>query len=448
MCDIIVSLPDATSNTRTVFGKNSDRPAGECQVLYDSAGEDRPATGGIRCAFVEIPDVPKPLRTLGCRPYWCWGYETGMNEAGVIGGNTAVYTRSFWLTDNQSELGLTGMELLRLGLERGRTAEEAALAIAELLRQYGQWAPAVLNRKPPEGCYENAFLLADAAEAWIVETTGRRWVASRYTEGTVALSNQLTIRESWSRGSDDLADFARQQGWWQPESGPFDFALAYSDHEHYARQVSNIRWRRSRQLLAEAEGRIDASVMMGILRDHYDGTFLRGPQFNPFLPDFLTLCMHDSPAGFTWGNTATSVIVEVDPDAPASSPILCCYQPPCTSAYVAGGMESGFPAVMTTPGTAGLRSESPLDVPADEFRPESMWWRMYRLLGAVAQSPAGRAGQVRSLFDDIEDKYLPRAGALSGKDPARRAAALKKITEEQVLEVETVLNQLEKEWQL
>jgi secernin len=224
--------------------------------------------------------------------------------------------------------------------------------------------------------------------------------------------------------------------------------LAYSDHEHYARQVSNIRWRRSRQLLAGAEGRVDAPAMMAMLRDHYDGTFLQGPQFNPFLPDFLTLCMHDSPAGFTWGNTATSVIVEVDPESPASSPFLCCYQPPCASAYVAGGMESGFPASMTSPGTAGLRSESPLDVPVDGFRPESLWWRMYRLVEAVAQSPAERAEQVRSLFDRIEDEYLPRAGALSGGDPGRRAAPLRKLTDEQVLEVETVLNQLETEWKL
>ncbi|MEJ2543070.1 MAG: hypothetical protein P8Y99_03295 [Calditrichaceae bacterium] len=36
MCDLMVALPDVTKNHRTVFGKNSDCPAGECQILYYS----------------------------------------------------------------------------------------------------------------------------------------------------------------------------------------------------------------------------------------------------------------------------------------------------------------------------------------------------------------------------------------------------------------------------
>jgi secernin len=444
----MVALSDVTATHRVVFGKNSDRPAGECQLLYDSRSEDRPTDGVIRGAFVNVPEGPTPLRTLGCRPYWCWGYETGMNEAGVVGGNTAVYTRSFWQSENQRVFGLTGMELLRLGLERGSSAEQVVAVIADLLQQFGQWAPAVLATDPPEGCYENAFLIADKSEAWILETTGRRWAARRFTTGTHALSNQLTIRNHWTHGSKDLLEFAEKQGWWSLADGPLDFALAYSDHEHYARQVSHLRWRRAGQLLGDTSGQIDTDVMMACLRDHYEGTFLQGPQFSEYLPDFLTLCMHDSPAGFTWGNTATSVVIEIDPDSPSASAYWCCYQPPCSGAYLACNIDAGLPASLSAPGIAGLRSESPLTTPKDGFRKESLWWRMYRIVDAISKSPVKRRELVRSRFDSIEEKYLARVRLLSGDEVIDRSDRFRRCTEEQLTEIENVLNHLENEWKL
>jgi secernin len=445
MCDIMLALPDSTLSGRVVFAKNSDRPAGECQILYDSRDEERPGKP-VRCAFVEVPEDAAPLRTIGCRPYWCWGYETGFNEAGVVGGNTAVYTRSFWEDENRREFGLTGMELLRFGLERARTAADAVRVIAELLGRYGQWAPAVWGKGPPEGCYENAFLLADKGEAWILETAGRRWAARRFDKGTVALSNQLTIRNEWTIGSEDLLDHAESRGWWSLDRGPLDFALAYSDHEHYARQVSHIRWARARELLERAAGRIDAAVMMACLRDHYEGTFLRGPQFNEFSPDFLTLCMHQSPAGFTWGNTATSVVVEIDPDAPESSISWCCYQPPCSSTYVAFSMDGGLPPTLSSAGTAGLRSESPVSAPEDSFHEDSLWWRMYRILDAVATAPPVRRDRLRSLFDSIEERFHGRVASL--RSLPDRSARVRAITEQQLSDVRGVIERLEHEWNL
>ena len=444
MCDILVALADTTAGKRVTFAKNSDRPAGECQVLYDSGDENRDRV--IRAAFVEVAEIGAPLRTIGCRPFWCWGYEAGMNEAGVVGGNTAVYTRSFWQGENRDRLGLSGMELLRLGLERGTTADQVVSAIVDLLQEYGQWAPAVLAKDAPEGCYENAFLIADKDEAWVLETSGRRWAARRITTGTVALSNQLSIRNVWSRGSDDLVEYADSQGWWSPDKGPLDFALAYSDHEHYPRQVSHIRWSRSRALLTEAAGRIDPETMMACLRDHYEGTFLEGPQFNEYLPDFLTLCMHDSPAAFTWGNTATSVVVEIDPDAPASSPFWCCYQPPCSSVYLVSSLESGRPAFVAAPGTAGLRSESPATAPEDGFHEDSLWWRLYRIVQAVSQSPIERRERVRALLDPIEQSYLTLVGSREGN--ADRAREMRRYADDQVTAVEKVINLLEREWEL
>lgn len=447
MCDILVSLPDASATKRVIFGKNSDRPAGECQILCDSADDAEGHRPAIQCAFVEVPRA-RALRTIGCRPYWCWGYETGMNEAGVVGGNTAVFTRSFWLPDNRVQYGLTGMELLRLGLERGDNAGAVVSVIVDFLEQYGQWAPAVLGKGPPHGCYENAFLVADKHEAWIVETSGKRWVARRFTSGTHALSNELTTRDRWTQGSDDLADHATTNAWWRPDNGPFDFALAYSDHEHYPRQVSHIRWTRAKQLLAEKSGRIDVAAMMEILRDHYEDTFLQGPQFSQYLPDFLTLCMHDSPAGFTWGNTATSVAVEIDPESPTASPFWCAYQPPCSSVYLPFTMDGGIPQSVSSPGTAGLFSQSPVTAPKDTYRKESLWWRMYRMVAAVSKSPVERRERIRSFFDRIEKRGLARTASPTLVTPAGNSTTTRRLSEDQLIEVNEVLDRLEREWKV
>jgi secernin len=198
-----------------------------------------------------------------------------------------------------------------------------------------------------------------------------------------------------------LEPLAHDNGWWKPADGRIDFAYACGDHEHYARQVSHIRWRRAGQLLERAYGRIGIDTMSSILRDHYESTFIHGPFFNEYLPDFLTLCMHDSPAGFTWGDTATSIVIEIGDD-PAMTPVWCAYLPPCSSVYSAYFLGASLPDMVTTPGRAGLRSEAPARAPADRFDASSLWWRMYRIVKAVAASPGERKPRLRSLFDAIE----------------------------------------------
>ena len=58
----------------------------------------------------------------------------GANEKGVVIGNEAVFTR---MPLNKNG-GLTGMDLLRLALERSATAEQALEMIAGLLSDHGQ----------------------------------------------------------------------------------------------------------------------------------------------------------------------------------------------------------------------------------------------------------------------------------------------------------------------
>jgi len=77
MCDVLVALSDATKNGSIVFGKHSDRPVGECQVLnFSPAGRNTQ----IDFSYLKLSIGREHLAAMGCRPYWCWGYESGINE--------------------------------------------------------------------------------------------------------------------------------------------------------------------------------------------------------------------------------------------------------------------------------------------------------------------------------------------------------------------------------
>ena len=114
MCDTFVALPDATPGGDLIFGKNSDRPGGEIQDVVSFPARQHAAGESLQCTYLEIPQDLQTFAVILSKPRWMWGAEMGANEHGVVIGNEAV-----WTTEPYAETGLLGMDLVRLGLERG-----------------------------------------------------------------------------------------------------------------------------------------------------------------------------------------------------------------------------------------------------------------------------------------------------------------------------------------
>ena len=120
MCDTAVAVGSATASGNVIFAKNSDRNPNECQPLFHGPRQAHAPGASLHCQYLAIPQVAETWEVVGSRPWWLWGFETGVNEWGVAIGNEAVLSR-----EPYAETGLLGMDLVRLGLERRRGGSSA-----------------------------------------------------------------------------------------------------------------------------------------------------------------------------------------------------------------------------------------------------------------------------------------------------------------------------------
>lgn len=222
-CDTFVVVAGPGGPACTLFGKNSDRPSEEeHEVVFVPPATHAPGSR-VRCTHVEIAQAPSTLGVVLSRPSWLWGCEMGANEHGVVGGNEAVH--SLLAAELGDEPRLLGMDLLRLALERGPTAREAADVCCALLEAHGQGG--ACSDDGGGWTYENGFLFADATEAYVLETAGvRHWALERVAAGCARnISNGLSIRTGALAVSDGLHALCRARGWWDG-GAPFDWKAA------------------------------------------------------------------------------------------------------------------------------------------------------------------------------------------------------------------------------
>ncbi len=182
MCDTLVAIwPDGVG-----FAKNSDRDPNEAQFVQWLPAMEYPKGAQLRCTWMVIPQVRRTQAVLLSRPFWTWGAEMGANAAGLVIGNEAVFTKSKF-----DEPGLTGLDLVRLTLERATCVDQAIEVLSSLLLEHGQGGRASYSH--PAFRYHNSFLIADPSGAAVLETSGRQWAVQRVPSGVRAISNGLTL---------------------------------------------------------------------------------------------------------------------------------------------------------------------------------------------------------------------------------------------------------------
>lgn len=383
MCDTLVALGNATSDGSVIFAKNSDRSANECQPLNYYPHRAFPRDTLVRCTWIDVPQVSETFAVLGSRPYWMWGFEIGVNEHGVAIGNEAVYSR-----EPYQQTGLLGMDLIRLGLERGRTAYESMHVIVDLLERFGQGGCCdIANPRT----YHNSFILADPTSAWVLETAGRRWVAER-VRGRRSISNVLTIHQEWDEASPDLIEHAIAEGW-SRRGEEFDFARAYGDPNRDVRSGA-CRFMRSSELLTDHSG-LTVPDLFAVLRDHE--RVLDDVNIPP-------ICMHATPPRL--GETAASLVAHLRPDA--TDILRACawtsFGSPCLGIPLPLHVGAVVPPVV-------------LGVGGKTFDQASPWWRAERIQRRVDLYPS-----LRSRVDEVcrASRQAIEASARRVEEQARR----------------------------
>ena len=391
-CDTLVALAPATADAVALFAKNSDRPPHECQRIVQVPGRRHPPGSRVRCQYVELPQAEGTAAVLGSQPYWLWGFEHGLNEHRVAIGNEMVFAR-----EALAPSGLLGMDAVRLGLERGRTAAEALAVMTELLEAHGQGGS---GQAHAEWRYHNAFLIADPHEAWILDTSDRHWAARRVHE-VGNISNGLSIGADWDRVSHDASEFAAARGWWSPGDGRVDFRAAYADESVVPANTSAERYRRAGALLNAGRGRLTPAALRSILRDHYESGPIHRPR--PFDdPRFFSLCMHADPLD----NTTAAMVARLpaDPAVPAAAWI--CLGSPCVGVFLPCYLEGTVPEELARGGAEPER--------------ESPWWRARTLLSKVERDFARFAPPVRARWDELEASLAEEAVAVEAEVAAAR----------------------------
>lgn len=256
MCDIQVYK----CNNQTYFAKNSDRHPREAQLVIRIPAVHSKKNSTLQTTHIQIPQTANRFGIVLSKPFWTWGAEMGANDQGIVIGNVAVFTKVHDKTP-----GLIGMDLVRLGLERGSSAQHALKIITEHLQKYGQGG--ACDYYNPNIGYDNSFIIADVKEIWLLETAYRHWVAKRISS-CGAVSNYLTIGCDMDLKSKGIEDFAKSMGLWNGKNH-FHFARTFRSRIMYWLSNANKRLATNYACLAKLSSRtFHLQSMMNNLRFH------------------------------------------------------------------------------------------------------------------------------------------------------------------------------------
>jgi len=267
MCDTFIALGNSTQDGSVIFGKNSDRPDSEVQLITYNPSMKYSKGEELQCTYISIPQASETTAVILSQPWWMWGAEMGANEHSVVIGNEAVGT-----LEPLRRTGLLGMDLLRLGLERGKSAKDALNVIINLLEKHGQGGGCAYN--DPSWMYHNSFIIADTSEAYILETADEWWIVEQ-VQNVRSISNGISIRGKGDIRKKGIVQYAIQSGYCKDDED-FDFASTFSGSYISETPSPYSRGGKSTIMLNKIKGTISPELMMGFLREHDAGICMHG----------------------------------------------------------------------------------------------------------------------------------------------------------------------------
>lgn len=353
MCNISLATERFTNSKKRIFSKNSNREPNEAQTILHIPRKEYAPNSTVNTTFISIPQVNSTYEVFLSKPFQTWGAEIGVNEYGVAIGNESVFTN---LKLPKKNLGLSGLDLVRLALERSKNAKQALDQITYLLEIYGQ-----------DGCggyqnknlfYHNSFIIADRTDGFLLETADRFWVAKKIQEFT-AISNELTIGSDYEYSSKNLESILLKE---KNRNREFSFKKYFSDHFYTYFSFPKIRKQSHEHLANTAKnqnGNYKILDSINILKSHPLPDF----EFEVTKSSIKSICLHAS--GYTTPNqTNGSMVVEWDVSELSQEPLQILHtgtSTPCLSLFK--------PFYF---GTKNFQNAATLS-PSQSFA-ENLWW--------------------------------------------------------------------------
>jgi dipeptidase len=380
----MVALGGSTAGGNTLFAKNSDRPQEEAQPLVQVSAADHVGSEFSGTQFVGVPQLGHTYRHVGSKPYWCAGYEHGFNEHQVVIGNEALPS----LLPEVAEPKMVGMELLRLGLERSKTAEEAVDVMTGLVTEFGQG-----NFANDAGVrtYDNIFLIADPISAYVVECVGHDWAVKR-VENITSISNVGQVGKDADRVSQGAKAQATRLGLFEMGSDEsFSFSKSFADAEAGLNGLA--RQCRSDAMLNVGAGGLDARSMMQVLTDHSNG---ENPNEAPVVDvaGNLSICLHRR-AGDQSGASTASLVADLCATGERLPVYWTGMYSPCMTAFMPMFIEGDLPPSL---GIGGQKAST-----------ESPWWDFYRLTHHGLAGGAEVRAEIRSELAILQNELFDSA---------------------------------------
>jgi dipeptidase len=288
----------ACTNLIVTKGASTD---GSVMITYTCDGEFHPHLRNIPAedheagAVYEIKDWHGNVRGEVKQVAHTYAVVNLMNEHQVVIGETTF--------DGRKELRnpdglLHYWVLMRLALQRSKTAREAIEVMTALVDEYGYASTG------------ESFSIGDPEEAWLMEMIGPGpggkgaiWVARRVPDGMISAHANMSVIGEFPLDdpdnciySDNVISFAVEKGYYDPDSGePFHFQKAYHPvtpqtlrytatrvWSLFRRAAPSRDWppdfHRAEQdagrypLWIKPDRRLSLSDVFALMRDHYEGT--------------------------------------------------------------------------------------------------------------------------------------------------------------------------------